>query len=299
MPASRLVLAVPIIAAAIPVAAVAALFASSELRLREYESPAPFAREVPTDLAARSRGERLARTRGCHGCHGERFEGKDWSDEWPGLGRVIAVNLSRYAQENPPEVFERALRHGIGRDGRALWSMPSYNFRHLTDDDVLALLAYIRAHPVMGDTLTRPSHSLEVRWDLAFGGGTHMPEWVAAVPPLATSAERDGPEVVRGEYLAMTSCNECHGLDVRGAYGPIGPATPDLAIVAGYTPAEFRALMRRGVSKDGRSEMRLMSGTARTRFVHFTDQEVDDLYAYLRTLPGRPIAAGVFWRGGD
>ena len=37
--------------------------------------------------------------------------------------------------------------------------------------------------------------------------------------------------------------------------------------------------MREGVPKDGEAE--LMGGVARTRFAHFTDDEVNGLYAYL------------------
>lgn len=291
-------LLVTLASALIPVAAMAVLYGASEMRLREYVDPPPFARTLTTDLATRTRGEHLARTRGCHSCHGANLEGKDWSEEWQGLGRVVAVNLARYARENDAATIERALRHGIGRDGRALYSMPSYNFTRLTDDDVVALIAYLRSHPVLGDTLTKAALSLEVRWDLAFGGGTHIPEWVAALPPVTTTSAVDGDAAVRGEYTAMTTCNECHGLDLRGISGELG-STPDLAIVGGYTREQFGTLMREGISKDGRSDLPLMSRTARNRFVHFTEAEVDDLYAYLRTLPSRPIATGVFWRGGD
>ena len=285
----RLFLFVPILAAAVPVVALAVVYGSSEWRLRQFSAPAPYSHEVRADFAGT--------TRGCHSCHGDNLEGKDWSAEWPHQGRVIAVNLARYAREEPPEVLERAIRHGIGRDGRALYSMPSYNFRHLSDDDLAALIAYLRLHPVFPDTLGVPYHSLEVRWALAFGDEMHAAELVTEVPPMLTSVAADGPEVAGGEYLAMTSCNECHGFDLRGG-GPVAERTPDLAIVAAYTREEFGTLLRTGVSRDGRSELRLMSRTARNRFVHFTEQEVDRLYAFLRTLPARPVAVDVPWRWG-
>jgi mono/diheme cytochrome c family protein len=297
MPKVRPAMLVTLLSAALPIAAIAVLFGASERRLREYPDVPPFTRTISTDLETRTRGELIARTRGCQSCHGDNLEGKDWSQEWTGIGRVVAVNLARYAKENDAATIERALRHGIGRDGRALYSMPSYNFKHLTDDDVAALIAYLQSHPVLGDTLTKASLSLEVRWDLAFGDAMHVPELVAAVPPLITTVERDGEAMVRGEYLAMTTCNECHGFDVRG--GGDGPgSTPDLAIVGGYTREQFGRLLSTGESKDGRRDMRLMSGTARERFVHFTEAQVDDLYAFLRSLPARPIPTGVPWRGG-
>lgn len=294
----RLLLIVPILAAAVPVLALAVVHGASEWRLREYTSPPAFVHEIRADVASRNQGEHIARTRGCHSCHGDNLEGKDWSAEWPHQGRILAINLARYAREASPAVLERAIRHGIGRDGRALYSMPSYNFRHLSDDDLAALIAYLRQHPVFPDTLGVPYHSLEVRWALAFGDEVHAAELVTEVPPMLTSVAADGPEIAGGEYLAMTSCTECHGFDLRGG-GPVAERTPDLALVAAYTRDEFGTLLRTGVSRDGRSELRLMSRTARNRFVHFTEREVDRLYAFLRTLPARPVATNVPWRWSD
>lgn len=53
--------------------------------------------------------------------------------------------------------------------------------------------------------------------------------------------------------------------------------------------------MKTGVPIDGR-DLGLMGVVARDRFASFTEQELEDLYAFLGTLPGRPIPKGVFWR---
>src|SRR5690606_9022597 len=62
----------------------------------------------------------------------------------------------------------------------------------------------------------------------------------------------EGPVMARGEQLAMTTCNECHGLDLRGAWQVPGDVVPDLAIVARYPREDFRKLMRTGVPIGGR-----------------------------------------------
>lgn len=291
----RLLLAIPVSISALAVAAAGLLYGRSEWRLRQYEMPPPFTREIPTDLATVSRGERLARTRGCHSCHGDRLEGRDFSEEWSGSGRVIAPNLARYARDHDPATIERAVRHGIGQDGRALWSMPAYNFRRLADDDLVALIAYLRSHPVFTVDFAKPYHSVTVRLDLALGGGTHMADWAREVPALLTDSSRDSAAVVRGEYLAMTSCNECHGLDLRGVR-VWGDTTPDLAVAAGYSAEEFARLLREGVARDGRRDLGLMTDVATRRFVHLRPQEVRDLHAFLSTLPTRPVPTGIFWR---
>jgi mono/diheme cytochrome c family protein len=206
----------------------------------------------------------------------------------------VAPNLAVHARAHDAATLEAAIRHGIGADGRALWSMPSYNFRHLSDEETAALIAFLQAAPVVASELPSVGLSFRVRWEIVAHGETHMAQWVAEVPPLLTSGAADDP-VARGEHLAMTTCNECHGLDLRGAIEP-DFATPDLAIVSAYPEADFRRLMAEGIAIGGRTDLGLMTVVAKDRFAHFTDQELSDLYAFLRTLPGRAIATDVFWR---
>lgn len=292
MPAARLAALLVAGAAALSGLAAAGVHLVSEGRLRDVPTVAPFATPIPADSASIARGEHLARTRGCVSCHGDQLQGRDFSEDWPDAGTTVAPNLAKLARAKDAATFERALRHGIGRDGRALWSMPAYNFVRLRDEDVAALIAFLRARPVVEIPLPEPRLSWAIRWDLAARGGTHMPEWVREVPPLEIDPSADSLRA-EGEYLAMTACNECHGLDLRGSTD--GP--PDLAIVAGYTVEELTHLLRTGVARDGRSELGLMGSVARNRYVHLRDEEVSALHAYLGSLAGRPVPEGVFWRG--
>ena len=50
------------------------------------------------------------------------------------------------------------------------------------------------------------------------------------------------------------------------------------------------------MAKGGRTELPLMSMVAKDRFAYFTEQELDDLLAYLRTLPGQPVDHEASWR---
>ena len=93
---------------------------------------------MPTDTAAITRGEHLARTRGCRGCHGKDLTGQVM---W---GHAVAPNLPQSARQDSAATLETALRHGIGRDGRdgrdgrnrrAMCLMPPYNFVRLGDAD--------------------------------------------------------------------------------------------------------------------------------------------------------------------
>ena len=96
-----------------------------------------------------------------------------------------------------------------------------------------------------------------------------------------------GPQHKRGRMVAMTACTECHAAQLEGRDGD----TPNLDIVGAYNAQQFATLMRTGKPVGGR-ELRMMSGVARGRFVHFTDREVADLYAYLKARVDRPLSPG-------
>lgn len=122
-----------------------------------------------------------------------------------------------------------------------------------------------------------------------------MADWGRSVPSLLLGPEAD-TSLKRGEYLAMTACNECHGLDLRGSNVEPDIAPPDLAVVTAYSFEEFNRLMEEGLPRDGRETLGLMTTVARDRFGSFTTEERSDLYAFLRTLAERPVPTDVFWR---
>jgi mono/diheme cytochrome c family protein len=144
---------------------------------------------------------------------------------------------------------------------------------NLDDADLGALIAYLRTLPDKGaDTLPATSMRLLARVGLVTGKYDLEPSIIThdAVRPV------NGPDpAARGEYIAKSTCTECHGQRLEG-----GDRTPALSIVTGYSPAEFARLLRTGVPKDGR-ELTLMAEVAKSRFAHLTDDEVDALYSYL------------------
>jgi hypothetical protein len=100
-----------------------------------------------------------------------------------------------------------------------------------------------------------------------------MPRWGEL--PRTTPFER-------GRYLASIICSECHGLDFHGFPLEGGPS---LAIVAIYDRERFRRLLRTGEAFDGRGIPKMSWGPA----VGFTDQETDDVFAFLCEYHGLPV----------
>lgn len=259
----------------------------SEAHLGSFPAPPRFAAAIPTDAASIAYGAHLAVTRGCTSCHGAKLEGARFYEQ-PGVVRAVASNLATLARRVDAATLEAAIRHGIGHDGRALYSMPSYNFVRMSDADVAALIAYLRSVPPVEVPLPTPYLGWKTRWALARGEDGAIPAFLNQVPALEFQQDPD-PAVRAGEYLAMTSCNECHGFGLRGdspfdAGNPDAP--PDLVIAAAYDPNDFRTLMRTGRAA-GNRELRMMSGVARARYAHWTDDEIAALHRFFQAMAAR------------
>ncbi|HWA04695.1 MAG TPA: c-type cytochrome [Rhizomicrobium sp.] len=258
----------------------------SEAHLRSFPNPPEFRAPIPSGPEAVRRGRHIAQTRGCFACHGDALQGGVFHTG-PWGYRAVAANIAWLAKQESPSLLERAIRHGIGHDGRALYDMPSYNFVRLSDADLADLIAFLRAIPARDNDLPKGMLGWTIRWNLATGRDAAIAAFVPKVPQLSFQNHPD-PAVRRGEYLAMTSCNECHGFGLRGdnPWDPPGERAPDLVIAASYTWPDFLHFMRTGKAA-GNRELPMMSGVARGRFAHWTDREVADLYAFFQALSAK------------
>jgi mono/diheme cytochrome c family protein len=261
---------------AVAVLAVAGIYAASEWMLRRTHD-APLA-SIPTAVSAADlqEGRRLAAIVGCWaGCHGMTGEGDTL--EAPGIFRVTAPTLSEVLPRYGDAELVRLIRYGVKRDGRPALGMPSATFYQLSDSDLARIIAHLRRQPpsppvprMRRITLLGRVALVTGRWETSVGQVDRTrPRWGAL--PRTTAFER-------GRYLASITCTECHGVDLQGdAY----EGSPSLAVVAAYSPERFRHLMRTGEPLSGR-DLGIMSWTARNGFAHLTDEEIADLYAYLR-----------------
>jgi mono/diheme cytochrome c family protein len=255
----------------IVVLALIVVYGVSEYRLRQTFDIAATPIIIPADFASRAHGQQIYATRGCEGCHGEGMKGKVFFDE-KNIARLVAPNVPKVIRGYTDTELARVLRHGIRPNGRGVAVMPSSMFYNLDDQDVGALIAYLRSLPVKPDTLPPTDLRILARVGLLTGQYKLEPLNITHDAPRPPK----GPDpAALGRYTAMTSCTECHGMKLEGS-----PDTPALSIVAGYSAAEFAKLMRDGVPRDGR-KLDLMAEVARSRFSHFTDEEVAGLYAYL------------------
>ena len=240
---------------------------------------------TPEQLA---RGEHLAHI--CVDCHSSTgslpLDGsKDnlFAGSLP-LGTLYAPNLTpggSLKNWSDPEIL-RALREGVGRDGRPLLGMTSEPFSHLSDADALALVAYLRAQPAVQRSL--PERDLNLLMAIFTGAGLAP---TAAQPPITapvTAPAAGTPQY--GRYLVYTTgCRDCHGPNLTGTTNPFVPAGPNLTkAIAAWNEAQFLTFMRTGVNNTGRPVDTARMPWQSFRQV-FSDADLRDLFSYLRALP--------------
>ncbi len=233
-----------------------------------------------------ARGEYLANI-GCAGCHG--VDGKfpltggfDLATEFPiPFGSLVSANLTpagvlKYHTDG--ELF-RAIRQGYGKDGQRLVMMSSLPYRELSDDDIQAIIAYLRSQPSVANDV-QGGDTVNFIGVLIVGTGL-MPDaqpihGAITAPPREVTAEY-------GEYVATFSeCRGCHGPDMTGMPESIaGPAVPNpRPIVGTWTVEQFIQTMRTGVRPSGVALQMPWQNASR-----MDDTDLSALYAYITTSP--------------
>jgi mono/diheme cytochrome c family protein len=275
------------------IVAVLATYAASELRVRKRYAITPSALVVPTDSASIARGRHLAQAIGmCVECHGEKLEGRAVIDG--PLGRVVARNLTGgtggVGTLLTDADYVRAIRHGVGREGRALIIMPAQDYIHFTDADLAAVIAYVKSVPpsdnVLADSKVGPlGRGLLVAGELPMFPAERLDHAAASPTPVAAGGTSE-----YGGYLARIACMGCHGPALAGgaitAGDPSWPPASNLT-VAGPTKAwsekDFVALMRTGRRPD---RVPVNSAMPWKNAGRMTDEELHAIWSYLRSIPG-------------
>jgi mono/diheme cytochrome c family protein len=194
-----------------------------------------------------------------------------------------------------PVDWVRTLRHGVKPDGRPAIFMPSEDYARFTDDDLAALVAWLRhMPPVEGDgavfelpAMLKALYAAGVVHDAAEVIDHRLPPSLP-VPEAATAQH--------GAYV-VNSCIGCHGNRLSG--GKIPGTPPDWPPAANLTPGEgsvmahyptyesFAAMFRNGRRPDGTPVSQVMPFLS---LKEMNDTDVRALYLHLQTLP--PVAAG-------
>lgn len=259
-------------------------------RVYAVTEEAPLA--IPADDAAIERGRHLATSvNACADCHGPDLGGRVFIDAGP-LGVVIGSNLTRgrggLDASYTVRDWERAIRHGLRRDGTSLVVMPSETFVHLSDADFAAIVAFLNQLAPVDRELPRT----HLRW---FGrvlmAAGRLPLLVAPRIHDATHvASIDAtPSPAYGRYLAdVGGCTGCHGPGLSG--GPLmAPGAPPAANLTPtglgrWSEADFVRALRERTRPDGTA----IDPTMPAILGNMDDGEMHALWLYFRGVPPRP-----------
>jgi len=259
----------------------------------------PVANLQVTGTAAQiARGEKLAQI--CTSCHtsngqlplsGTNFAAKF---DFPPMGTLYAPNLtpSGDIQDWTDGEVIRAIREGVHKNGRSLLVMPAENFRNMSDDDVQALVAYLRSQPATGGPT--PTN----QFNLLGAVFMNLSDFRTAQQPVVsvTAPQPGTPDY--GKYMVdVIGCRSCHGDQLQGKVDngqPGPPPGPNLTkIVPQWTEEQFMTFFNTGTLPGGGTVpmLTLSSGFSSPRMpwpevrAVATDDELKAMYAYLHSLP--------------
>ena len=280
------------------VVAIGALYAQTQWKLSQKGVPPTRAKlVVPSDTALLSRGARLIVANGCADCHKSDLGGGVMVDD-PAVGRLVASNLTTgyggVGARYDDGTLDVAIRDGVGWDGRKLIFMPSHEFAGLADNDVAAIIAYLRTVPAVSRTLPSIRIGPVARGLMAAGKLVLLPNDFVDHGRATLAIAPTGGTLDQGRYITA-GCTGCHGKDFGG--GPIAAGPPGGLPAANLTPggrlaawsaADFVKALREGTRPDGTKIDESMPWKA---MGHMTDEELLSVYRYLKTVPPKATVA--------
>ena len=220
--------------------AASGLYLAEQKRNRTIDiKPRPVA--YTTDAQTIERGRYLYASRSCSYCHGAQGTGREFVNDGKGT-RIVGPNITPagVVARYPPEDWNSVIRHGVKPNGRPVLVMPSEDYNRFTNDDLNALVSYVRQF--------KPQQGLQAVIDLP------RPAWVlyglGAIPDAAARIDHQlapsrpvpaGVTLANGQYVANMApaapVPTCRAARFR-ARCPIGlrPQTSVLAHTARVPP---------------------------------------------------------------
>lgn len=242
---------------------------------------------IPDDSASYLAGRHVAEIRGCIGCHGANLAtGEVFADASSPIGFIQASNITsgKGGVQYTDQDWIRALRHGLGKDNKPLWFMPSHEICGLSNQDMAALISYVKKQPPVDKTT--PQKSIKPLGRILTFMGEFPLLSAEKIDHSATYVDEVKPAVDTdyGKYLAVT-CTGCHTDSFKGgpSHEPGQPPIPDISSTGNlghWTQEGFVTLFHTGKTPDGRVLSKYMPVKAFT----YSDDELRAIYLYLHEL---------------
>ena len=216
---------------------------------------------IPTDSAAIASGGKWAAL--CKSCHGDDLGGKVMFDD-PKIATIAAHNITSgkggIGAEFTDEDWLRALRHGVGKDGRPLFVMPANETALYGKEDLGNLIAYLKSVPPVDNEVKGIKTTFMARI-LAIMGAFGQLFAYDAIDHKSGYATAPEPGVTAdyGRYMVdVSGCKACHGPNLNGndKGEPGSPPAPNLTPrgnMGSWSEADFLQAVMHGRTPEGKA----------------------------------------------
>ena len=210
--------------------AVAVVYVISSIRFNRTYDIQFEAVVIPTDEASIEYGEHVAAIRSCMACQVIPVAGQIEFED-PTVGRIANAILTSgeggIGAAYRDEDWVRAIRHGLTPDGKPILIMPAHTMFPMSDEDLGAVIAYVKSIPPVNKERLPESLSLLPRLMFVAGQMDFLvpAELIDHDSPRPAAPARSATAEY-GEYLAGL-CTLCHGPGFSGGPSQVRhPATP-------------------------------------------------------------------------
>jgi mono/diheme cytochrome c family protein len=280
-------------------------FAGDAVALDDYDGDPT---GVPPDFQGTgiiARGQYLADAADCLACHtaegGEAFAGgRAFHTDF---GTIYSPNISPDPETGignwSDADFLRAVHEGVAPNGTRLYpAFPYAAYTYLTDDDVLAIKAYIFSQPAVRNVppQTDLRFPYNQRWLMAIWGALYNPD--TRFEPIADRS----PLWNRGAYLveALGHCGDCHtprtplqSLDNRQKFGgglaegwrAYNISSDETSGIGDWTAAALNGYLKTGRAENRGSAFGPMAEAVHLSFAKMTDSDLRAIIEYVRSVP--------------
>ncbi len=274
----------------IVIVAVTLFFIGNSRLNKTYEIPADNI-VIPTDAASIEHGKHITETL-CTHCHSIDLSGKLWFS-FPPAGTVDSANLTSgeggIGQEfTTDEDYVRAIRHGVGPDGKPIFMPSVAAFQGMSDEDLGALIAYLKTIPPV-DHKTNGQQFTPLAKILVGNGVIKLPAAIVSHASSVTAPEK-AVSAEYGQYLVTISgCYDCHAQNLSGGPYPqpgVSLIVPNITTggeVGSWTEEQFIATIRTGVNPGGHPLDAELMPWPQIRLS--SDDELKAIWMYLQTVP--------------
>jgi len=240
---------------------------------------------IPTDSLSYVRGKHVAENRGCLGCHGNNLaNGRAIMDAQSPLGVLYAPNITsgKGGINYQDADWIRLLRHGLNQQNKSVWFMPSHEIYHISNQELAAMISYLKQQPPVDQTV--PARSLK-----PLGRVLTFLNKFPLLPAEMIDHKAVYVETVQvavspgyGAYLA-TICQGCHGANMKGgpAHNKSEPAIPDISATGNtshWNEAGFITAFRTGKTPEGKQ----LSDAMPWKIFTYTDDELKAILLHLK-----------------